>query len=254
VGGLFEDADDNAGIVYWDGNLVNTDIHNIDLRWELFAKNGQFFSLSGFYKKFFKPIEMVQYFTQVGAFQPRNVGDGEVFGAEAEARFSFNFITEQLRNFGFVINFTFTESRVELSATEYQSRVDNVRLGETIDDYRDMAGQAPYIINAGLAYNGGEKGFGRGLEAGLYYNVQGQTLTFVGIADRPNIYTEPFHSLNFNSNKKFGKNDQYRIGFKIDNLLNDDVEVIFKSYEAENQYFTRLKPGMKFKLRFSFNF
>jgi outer membrane receptor protein involved in Fe transport len=116
-----------------------------------------------------------------------------------------------------------------------------------------MAGQAPYIVNAGISYEGGEEGFGRGLEAGFYYNVQGQTLQFVGIVDRPDIYTIPFNSLDFNSWKTFGKDDRYRIGLKVENILNDEKELVFVSYNAQDQYFTRLKPGVAVKLRFSYS-
>jgi hypothetical protein len=140
-----------------------------------------------------------------------------------------------------------------LSATELQSREDNARTGQTVDDYRDMAGQAPYLINAGISYNGGEKGFWQNLEAGLYYFVQGQTLFIVGIADRPDIYTVPFHSLNLNANKSFGKNNRMQLGFKIDNILNNTKETVYKSYGASDQYFSRLSPGTKFTVRFGFN-
>lgn len=254
VGGLFRDANDVAGIEYWDGNLTSTDIHNFDLRWELFQDNGQMFSLSGFYKQFIRPIEIVQYATQTGAFQPRNVGDGEVYGAEAEIRLNLGTMAAALSDFRFLLNLTYTESRIKLSKTEYESRLENARTGQTIDEYRDMAGQAPYIINGGFSYEGGEDGFWNGFEAGLYYNVQGTTLLYVGIVDRPDIYTEPFHSLNFNATKSFGEDRRFQFGLKVENILNDKEESVFKSYEAMDQYFERLSPGFSFKLSFSYSF
>ncbi|NCA85800.1 MAG: TonB-dependent receptor [Clostridia bacterium] len=253
VGGLFRDANDVAGIEYWDGNLVSTHIQNFDLRWETFQPAGQTFSLSAFYKRFNNPIEMVQYVTLVGAFQPRNVGDGEVFGGEMELRKNLDFIGNAWQNFSFNTNFTLTKSRIKLSATEYQSRLDNARLGQSVDQYRDMAGQAPWLINAGLAYNGGQRGFFEGFEAGVYYNVQGQTLAIVGIVDRPDIYSVPFHSLNLNINKSFGKDKRMQLGVKVENILADKTESIFKSYLAADQYFTRLDPGTKFTLRFGYS-
>ena len=93
IGSLFRDADDGAGIVYWDGNLVSTDIHNLDFRWELFPSFGNTISFSTFYKKFINPIEIIQFATQSGSFQPRNVGDGQVFGFEFEARYKLDFIS-----------------------------------------------------------------------------------------------------------------------------------------------------------------
>ncbi|MCF8368326.1 MAG: TonB-dependent receptor [Bacteroidales bacterium] len=253
VGGLFPDENKIAGITYWDGNLTSTYIHNIDLRWEMFKDNGQMISLSGFYKTFIDPIEIVQYATQTGSFQPRNVGDAEVVGAEAELRQDLEPIIGVLKNFRFSFNFTYNSSRIKLSKTEYDSRAENARTGETVKEYRDMALLAPIIVNGGIAYNGETKGFAENLEAGLYYNVQGRTLEYVGIADRPDIFTEPFHSLNFNTNKKFGKDKKYQLGLKIENILNAKRESIFKSYNSNNAYFERLDPGIKIKLRFSYS-
>ena len=252
IGGLFRDANDIAGVEYWDGNLVSTDIHNIDLRWELYAKEGQMFSLSGFYKKFNNPIEIVQYATLAGAFQPRNVGDGQVAGGEAEFRLNMGTIAQSLRRVSLQFNFTYASSQIRLSKTEYESRAENARTGQSIDEYRVMAGQAPYIVNSGIAYEGGERGFCKGFEAGLYYNVQGPTLLYAGIVDRPDIYSKSFHSLNFNSSKKFGKDQRMQLGLKVENILNDMEEAVFRSYEAADQYFTRLDPGSKVKLSFSY--
>lgn len=252
VGGMFRDADDISGKEYWDGKLESSDIHNIDLRWEMFLKDGQMVSLSGFYKYFFNPIEIVQYATQAGTFQPRNVGDGQVLGAEIEFRQNLSMISEALKNLNITSNISVTSSRIELSLTEYYSRIENARTGQKIDNYREMAGQAPWIINSGISYAGGEKGFWSGFEAGLYYNVQGMTLQYVGIADRPDIYTLPFHSLNFTTGKNFGKEKKFQIGFKIDNLLNDKKESVFRSFNPTDQFFTKLEPGITYHLKLSY--
>jgi hypothetical protein len=181
------------------------------------------------------------------------VGDGEVFGAELEFRINLGSIADVLRNLALSSNITYTVSQIELSVTEYESRVDNAREGQSIGRFRDMAGQAPYIINAGLQYEGGQQGFWQGFEAGLFYNVQGTTLLFVGINDRPDIYSEPFHSLNFNANKTVGKTDRWRIGLKVENILLDKKETVFRNYKATDQFFERLYPGIDFKFSVSFS-
>src|SRR5690606_35587517 len=43
----------------WDGNLKETNINNFDLRLEFFPSGDQVFSISGFYKTFKNPIELV---------------------------------------------------------------------------------------------------------------------------------------------------------------------------------------------------
>jgi len=255
IGSLHPEIDYDNNITYWDGKLVSTYINNYDLRWELFQNAGDMISLSAFYKQFFKPIELVQYATtQKPQVQPRNVGDGQVFGAEIEFRQSLDLISNALQNFSLMVNFTYVESKIKMSVTEYESRVGTARPGQTIDDYRDMAGQAPYIINTGLYYNGGTLGFWKGFEAGFFYNVQGQTLEIVGVDDRPDIYSVPFHSLNFNSSKTFGREDRFQLGLKIDNILNNKKEKVYKSYQASDKYRERLYQGVTFEIKLSYNF
>ncbi len=254
IGGLFRDANDFTGVVYWDGKLQSTDIHNFDMRWEIFLENEQLISAGVFYKQFYEIIEIVQFATQTGSFQPRNVGDGRIAGAELELRKNLQFATEKLKNFNVSANFTLADSRIEMSNTEYESRVDNARTGQVIDTYRPMAGQAPYIINAGFSYSDKNDGNLRGLEAGLFYNVQGITLLYVGIADRPDIYTLPFQSLNFNMSLYADKDEKFQLGFKVDNLLNDKSESVFQSFNAEDQYFTSLLQGRTFSFKLSYNF
>ncbi len=253
IGGLFRDANDLAGVEYWDGNLVSTDIYNFDLRWEIFQQNAQMISVSGFYKKFINPIEIVQFATQAGSFQPRNVGDGAVLGIETELRQNLGFIGSVFNKFSITANFTYTKSRIELSKTEYDSRGENARDGQVIGNYRDMSGQAPYIINGGISYKG-ETNFWENFEAGLYYNVQGQTLLYAGIADRPDIYSKPFHSLNFNSNFNVGSSKKLQIGIKVDNILNSKQETVYKAFEAQDQYFSRLSAGRVFQIKLNYSF
>lgn len=253
VGGFFTDEDvsqGGGGALVWDGNLRQTGIQNFDIRWETFHKRGQTVSLSGFFKSFDDPIEMVQFAQIKNSFQPRNVGDGRVMGVELEARQNLDFIASGLRNLSITANVTLVESSIDMSITEFKSRQANARQGEQIEDSRDMAGQAPYILNLGLMYDNNQSG----LEAGFYYNVQGPTLQYVGIANRPDVYTVPFHGLNFNLNKTLGANDNMRLGLKVNNILDDYKESMFRAYEGEDQFFNRLSPGRTLSLSFGYSF
>ena len=88
---------------------------------------------------------------------------------------------------------------------EYNRRVNAARVGENIDRERDLQGQSPYLINAGLDYNNNDKG----LRAGMFFNVQGRTLEVVGTGIVPDVYTKPFESLNFTFNKFFQYLDEF---------------------------------------------
>jgi len=217
----------------------------------MYWKNSQLISISGFYKNFINPIEIVQFATQRGAFQPRNVGNGQLIGAEFELRQNLDFISKKLNTVTFNVNYTYTYSRIELSKTEFDSRTENARTGQIISNFRDMAGQAPYIVNAGLFYKG-KNGFWENFEAGLYYNVQGKTLMYAGIADRPDIYSNPFHSLNYNTSLSMGSQKRLQLSFKVDNILNSKQESVFVAYMAEDQFFSRLSVGRSYKLKISY--
>jgi TonB-dependent receptor len=236
----------------WDGNLVETRIDNLDLRWESFGEEGQIFSVSAFYKQFEKPIEMVRIPEQQTSteFQPRNVGDGQLVGLELEARKNLSFISPALNKLLFNVNVTMVQSQIEMTDLEFNSRKQYEKVGQTVEKTREMAGQSPYVINAGFTYTNDSLG----VDAGLFYNVKGPTLYIVGAGLFPDIYFESFHSLNFSVSKKFGEENRSAIDFRISNLLNDAWEYNYQSFEATPQTFSRMSPGRAFSIGFSHKF
>ena len=204
--------------------------------------------LSIFYKTLQNPIEIVQFLADAGSFQPRNVGNATILGLELEVRKNLEAIASSLKNFTFNTNLTLTHSKISITETEYLSRNLTKRKGQEIARSRDMAGQAPYIVNVGIAHLTKNKSF----ESGLFYNVQGPTLQFVGFNNKTDVYSVPFHSLNFNATYKFGEKDRMNLGFKITNILNDKREQVFTGFQTTDQYFTRLSPGRNFQLKFSY--
>jgi len=107
------------------------------------------------------------------------------------------------------------------------------------------------MINTGMEYDRKHVDKFNGLLLGLYYNVQGPVLQYVGIADRPDIYTLPFHSLDFNFKYKFGKEDRISASLKVSNILNDKKENVFRSFMAQDQYFSSLHQGRTFSFKIS---
>lgn len=229
-------------------DLQNTIINNLDARYEYFFEGGQTVALSGFYKSFTNPIELVAYSAAAPSnFQPRNVGNATVAGAEFEVRKNLGFMG--LKNFEVNSNFSYIYSAVTRDSAEYAARVASARTGEVISEIRPMQGQSPYMINVGLNYNNPKKGW----QGGLFYNVQGEKLYIVGVADNPDVYEVPFHSLNFNLLKSFGEESQYQMGFAVSNILDDTRDRIFVSYESFSPYFSRWAPGRTFKLTFRYS-
>lgn len=243
-GGLFEYDD-------WDGNLVSTLINNFDIGWELYMNPGELISVNVFYKQFADPIEIVRIPVAPNGndFQPRNVGDGQLFGLEFQVVKSLNFLSEGLKNFNFSGNLTLIQSQIDMTDAEFNARKGAEKVGQTIENTRPMAGQAPYIINAGFSYDNNESG----ISAGLFYNVKGRTLEIVGGQSFPDVYAEQFHSLNFTLNKSLGEENRATINFKVTNILNDRRESFYRAFEATPQIFTGFSPGVTFSVGFRYN-
>ena len=125
------------------------------------------------------------------------------------------------------------------------------REGQTIDRYRDLQGQSPYLINTAVEYETLDNDF----IGSLFYNVQGKTLQIVGVSNIPDIYTMPFNSLNMRLEKKFGEERKTSVSLKINNLLNDTRRSEFVSYKTDSEYyFSKFDEGITFSLGFSKRF
>jgi hypothetical protein len=91
------------------------------------------------------------------------VGNGRLIGLEFEARKKLDFISPALRNFNISGNVTIVESRIDMTEQEFNARKEYEKNGENITDVRQMAGQAPYVINGGISYNNLDLGINAGV-------------------------------------------------------------------------------------------
>ncbi len=236
----------------WDGNLQETRIDNVDFRWEIFPQVGEMYSVSAFYKFFDKPIELVRIPEQQTSteYQPRNVGDGMLLGLELEFKKNLSFLSKRLQNFNLNGNLILVKSQITMTDAEFNSRTGYVKDGETLVNKRAMAGQSPYVVNMGITYSNEEAA----IQSGFFYNVKGPTLSIVGAGLFPDIYVDPFHSLNFTFNKRFGKEKRTKLDFKVSNILGDRVFSYYSSFQAENQPFIDYTIGRTFSLGLSHKF
>jgi len=231
-------------------DLVPTYVNNLDLRYERFGEKGQMFAISGFYKDFTDPIEQAFFLQAPTQLTVDNLGSAKVYGVELEIRQRLGFISEGLNNLKFNANASLIKSALTMSDDEYNSRTLASRDGENINRERDLQGQAPYLLNFGLDYNNSEMG----LQTGLFYNMQGETLEVVGIGLVPDVYTKTFKSLNFTLNKSIGEQKRSSIDIKVSNVLGSDRESVYKSFKAQDQIFSLRSPGTEFSLGYTYKF
>lgn len=165
-------------------NLKRTKVTNLDLRYELYPRAGEMFTVGVFYKHFEDPIE--QLFNQTGAggsssFNFINADKATDYGAELEFRKRLDFIG--LQNLTFQSNLAYIKSQVKSG-------------NEDLD--RPLQGQSPYVINFGLQYDI-EK---IGLNTTLLYNQIGRRILYVGNQDYPEIWEAPRPLLDLQIAKK----------------------------------------------------
>lgn len=239
-------------------DLTRTNITNLDLRYEVFPKASELLAVSAFYKNFENPIVLE---LDVASDQPQygyiNTDTGMLFGFEFELRKELGFISSKLDNFKFATNFTYINSRVDLSESEYAVRQ---QLDSSIKSYRPFPYQSPYLVNLNLIYENPNTGW----EGSIYANVSGPRLTANGSGAAPDSYeifgkldenrrlssTTPIPDLNLRMGKSF-KNG-FSTSISISNIL--DYSVV--QYQEDNgQYFinSAFNPGRTFKVSFTYD-
>lgn len=218
------------------GDLQNGYNYNFDLRYELFGKNGDMISVTGYYKRLDKPIERTQTISggaTLHSFQ--NANNGVAAGAEMELRKQ---IVKDLR-LGANVSYMYTDVKLPEG-------------GAYTNENRPLQGASPILANADITYSprfGEEKQ----LTLALLYNLQGSRIHAVGIAGLGDVKQDALHSLNFNAG--FTINKHFGLKFQMTDLLNRDV--VFRQDVPKDGgrkvEVERYKKGMGFEVGFSYN-
>lgn len=181
----FYDFELGASVV---GNpaLKRTKVTNLDLRYEIYPRSGEVFTLGAFYKRFEDPIE--QMYNQTGAgssssFNFINAQKATNYGAELEFRKKLDFI-RGFENFTIQSNLAYIHSRVIGEA------------GTQLD--RPLQGQSPYVLNFSLQYDIEKAGF----STTLLFNQIGRRILYVGNEQTPEIWEAPRPLLDLQVAKK----------------------------------------------------
>lgn len=236
----FYDFDLGASVMGFSG-LKRTKVSNFDLRYELYPRGGELFTMGVFYKYFDKPIEAYFNPSSGGAsvYNFLNAKEANSFGAELEFRKKLDFTTV-LKNFTVQGNVSYIYNRV--------SKIGN-------DEERPMQGQSPYLLNAVIQYDL-EK---YGLSTTLLFNEIGRRITFVGGGDQPAIWENPRPQLDLQIAKKILQS-RGELKLNISDIINK--EAIFytdlnnnKKYDAAVDAFAiKRKYGSNVSISFGYNF
>jgi len=168
----------------------------------------------------------------------------KVLGLEFDIRKKLDFITA-IRNVKVGLNLTYVYSEVSIDSLELVS----IRATDpNAKDTRPMSGQSPYIVNLSMGYQNTDIG----LDANLVYNVAGPKLIINVKGGTPDIYEQPYNSLNFIVSKTISK--YFILSFKATNLLNpnykqtytyNDKEYISRQYTKGRVFEIGIKYAVK---------
>lgn len=237
-------------IISGDTNLQRTTINNFDVRYEYFIGNGQLFTISGFYKEFKNPIELINRAGTSGApeLNYANVPKAINYGIETEFRlkldvFSTNKELPFLSGTTLYTNFALIKSVVD---------VKNV-VG-SIGDSRPLQGQSPYIVNTGLQYEHPTKEW----SINASYNIIGRRIFIVGNEQEPDVWENSRNVIDLQFAKTFKKNFQFKINLR--DLL-AQTQIFYQDVNL-NQKFDRKKDsrwqettyGQSLSFSLSYNF
>jgi outer membrane receptor protein involved in Fe transport len=204
--------------------LQRAKISNADLRYEFFPGAGQIISVSGFYKKFTNPIELINRTGTSGApeLYYTNVSGATSYGVEAEYRMNLGMLkkkdsTSFLKQITLYANASLIRSKVDLDSI----------VGSEID--RPLQGQSPYIANAGIFFTN-KKG---DLSVSASYNVVGQRIYIVGNVQEPSVWENGRNVIDFQIAKTF--NEKFELKLNIKDLLAQEL-VFFQDLNGNKKY------------------
>jgi TonB-dependent receptor len=166
-------------------DLQRTRIQNADVRWEWYPTSGEAVTVGVFAKQFDDPIERVY---RAGGASSRfvafvNAEEATNYGIEVEVRKNLGFLNERFVPLSLFSNVTLMESSIELGSA--QSAATNSE--------RRMVGQAPYVLNVGLAYATGSGN----TSATLLFNRVGERIEAAGDQPLPDVIQTPRNVLDF---------------------------------------------------------
>ena len=216
-------------------DLQNGYNYNIDLRYELFEKNGDMLSITAYYKHLKAPIERVQTLSGGSAVHSfRNADNGMATGVEIEFR------KEIVKDLRFGVNGSYMYTNVKLPEG-----------GAYTNSQRALQGASPYLANADLTYSPAFSN-DRQLSVALLYNLQGPRIHSVGISGLGDIKQQPVHTLNFTGSYRF--NQRFAVKLQVNDLLNQDI--LFKQEvptTGDKVEVERFRKGTGFEVGFSYD-
>lgn len=210
-------------------DLLIAEITNVDLRYEYYFAENDYFSLSWFSKSISNPIELFEdVISDETLRQWNNIPSAVNKGVEFELRHYLNPV------WYFTTNGTLIDSSVKLNEeiiTRFRQR-----------DGRPLQGTSEKLFNFQLAHN---SDLWSGSLALNWFSERIELISLFG----GEVFEQPFASLDFNISRKFiSSNSEYKIGFKLKNLLEEKAEFEYANGLPYDTYKVGISGSLSFEL------
>ncbi len=220
-------------------DLKRTKISNYDFRFEYYPGKAQIFSLTGFYKKFVNPIEILSLPNTTNQAIYANAASATVYGIETEFRLLISALLNRQEH-PFLKKWTISGNFAYLKSAVVVDSFLSISASQLIKD-RALQGQSPYIINGGISYNDEKSGF----SSTLSVNRSGERIFIAGTFNTASIYERSRTVIDI----QFGKylfNKFLELKLTVKDLLNQDLNLYYdfdrsKTFTGKDRFYSTNK-------------
>jgi hypothetical protein len=232
--------------------LYNSTDYNFDLKWEMFPKNGEVISFTGFAKYIQNPINQVTIASATNDISWVNSGDKAVgLGIEGEWRKNIisreNNTTGEKTNLGFGLNISYLLTNQDLNSEKVVNENPGMNVDFTNSDSR-LTGASDLLINSDISFNKEFKN-DKSLTATLAGGYFSDRIYALGVTGKGDLVDSDVFTLDFILKLNLSKN--IGIGFSAKNLTDPTIE---RKQDIQNVVVDSYKKGRNFGLSVKYSF
>ena len=248
---LFSFQDKNEATL---GNpyLTPSKNYNGELKWELYPKPNELFSVAVFGKYIVDPINKFVMASASNDFTYANTGDwAYVYGVELETKKDIFTLSSEnsTKKLYTTANLTLMKTEQTLDSEKINEQSKQTVSASFNKDKEELQGAAPLIANANLSYKYSWS-TSNSITSTISYNYVSDRLNLIGYASLGNQVDKEIHNLDFIVKSKLKK---FGVNLSVKNILNQDVDRIQEN-ETRNWVVKHHKKGIKYSLGLNYTF
>jgi hypothetical protein len=233
-------------------NLYNSTDYNFDLKWEMFPKNGEVISFTGFGKYIQNPINQVTVASATNDISWVNSGEKAIgLGIEGEWRKNIisreNNTTGEKTNLGFGLNVSYLFTNQDLDTEKVINENPGISVAFTNQDSR-LTGASDLLVNSDISFNKEFKN-DKSLTATLAGGYFSDRIYALGVTGKGDLVDSEVITLDFILKYNVSKNIGF--GFSAKNLTNPTIE---RTQDIQNIVVDSYKKGRNFSISMKYSF